>query len=128
MRFLCINLLVLMLASPSLSHAGAPVCRTNSVGNYCSYVGYVDEAYINDSGLFLLYFDTPLNLSVASSVGFNADVTGAAAYPVAENDQFGYMLFSVALSALSENKRVHIQMRGTHDGYLKIDRIWIYRE
>ena len=128
MRILRLSILSLLLISSPLSFAGAPTCHTHGGGNYCAYTGYVDRAYINSGGLFLLYFDTPLNLSVPSSVGFNASSTQAAAFPVSESDQFGYMLYSTALSALSENKRVTIQMRGTYGGYLKIDRIWIYRE
>ena len=128
MRLLCAVIAILIAGHSSVTFGGAPTCRVHSGGNYCSYSGYVDRAYINSGGLFLLYFDTPLNLSVASSVGLDIKYTSAASFPMSDNDQFGYMLYSTALSALSDNKKVSIQMRGSHGGYLKIDRIWIYRE
>lgn len=128
MRGLSVGFLMFVLMGASLSLADTPTCHIHDDENYCSYTGYVNRAYVNSSGLFLLYFDSPLDLSVASSVGINATSTQAAAFPVSEGNQFGYMLYSTALSALSEKKRVTVQMRGTHGGYLKIDRIWIYGE
>ncbi|WP_251359709.1 hypothetical protein [Kangiella sp. TOML190] len=45
-----------------------------------------------------------------------------------DNPEFAKLFYSTALSANAQNKKVSIQMRGTYDGYLKADRIWLLGE
>ncbi len=70
--------LLLALAS-GLVQAGAPTCHPHSGGPYCAYIGKVKTIYINRWNIILLYFDTPLDLSVAEAVGFHPTQTAAAA-------------------------------------------------
>ena len=110
----------------SYSHAAAPTCQMTSTGSpYCQYTGKVSRIYINSSNLILVYYDTPLNLADAEAVGYSPTSTTAMSYPLAENPDFGKLFYSTALAAKASGKSVTIQMRGTHWGYLKFDRIWL---
>lgn len=129
MRILRLSALVAILPwlTPSLAIAGEPTCHTHSNGPYCQYTGKVSQAYIKSSGWIVLYFDSPLPSGAPAAVGISGITnTWGALYLMSEGEDFGKMLYSSLLSAQARDADVKIQMRGEHNGYLKIDRIWVY--
>lgn len=124
---ICAVVLVFGLAMPAPATAGAPTCHTHQSGPYCKYSGKVKTAYINESNVILLYFDTQLDLALPANVGISGITsTAAAAYPLAGNPDFGRMLYSTLLAAQSRGATIVVQMRNRFGGYLRIDRIWIH--
>ncbi|MBA4722846.1 hypothetical protein ACRYJU_06925 [Alloalcanivorax xenomutans] len=111
---------------PGLIQAGEPTCHTSTAAPYCYYLGKVKQLYINDSGVMLLYFDTPMASGAPASVGIGGVskfVAGAVSYK--DKPEFASYFYSTALAAQTTDNDVKIQMRGTVGGYLKIDRIWV---
>lgn len=125
MKFLY-KLLILMLLSAGTVLGAAPTCQLYNGAPYCSYNGYVKGIYVNATDTIILYFDTPLAAGSASSVGFTATNTNAAAIPISENPEFAKLFYSTALAAQASKRKVTIQMRYNHGSYLKMDRIWLY--
>ncbi len=110
----------------SSNYAAQPTCQLTSTGSpYCAYSGKVKKIYINSGGLVLLYFDTPLNLADAEAIGYSPTNANATVYPLSENPDFAKLFYSTALAAQASGRNIAIQMRGTKDGYLKFDRIWL---
>jgi len=107
------------------ANAGAPTCHTHSSGNYCKYYGPVSQIYINSSNQILLYFEEPVDVSEANSVGMGISSGIAASFNVTENPEFAKLFYSTALAAQASGRNVSIQMRGSYGGYLKFDRIWL---
>lgn len=106
--------------------AGAPTCSANNGNPYCQYSGKVKKAYVNSLDEILLYFDTPLDLSLPAAVG----ITGiswsfAAAVRVSADESFAKFFYSTILTAQARGATVTVQMRGSVNNYLAIDRIWI---
>jgi hypothetical protein len=109
-----------------LANAGEPTCHTTSSKPYCRYNGSVEKIYVNESGLILLYFDTPLNVDDANAVGgWGVTQRSAAVYRITDNPDFAKMLYSTALAAQSSQRSVAFQMRRVISGYMAIDRIWL---
>lgn len=75
--------------------------------------------------MILIYFDQPISLSEPSKAGLSINETSAAAYRVSDNPEFAKLFYSTALAAQTTKRKVTIQMRGTINGYLKFDRIWL---
>ena len=110
--------------------ADKPSCTANS-GGYCQYTGYVKQIYVNKSGMILIYYDTPFDTEQDADVaGYSLGLGGrsAAVVLVSENPEFAKLFYSTALSAQATKRKITIQMRGTHSGYLKADRIWLPEE
>jgi len=111
---------------PGLLHAGEPTCHTSSAAPYCYYLGKVQKLYVNENGVMLLYFDTPMASGAPASVGIGGVskfVAGAVSYK--DKPEFASYFYSMALAAQTTDNDVKIQMRETVGGYLKIDRIWV---
>ncbi len=124
-----VYLLFVILLFPLESALGAaPTFQLYNGSPYCKYSGYVNRLYVNASGLILLYFDTPMAAGAATSVGYTAASTGAAAIVISENPEFANLFYSTALAAQASQRKVSIQMRDSHSSYLKIDRIWLNRQ
>jgi hypothetical protein len=117
--------MILLLLLPMASYAASPTCHTNPSGNYCQYIGKVTQIYINSSNLILLYFEEPIDIADANSYGMNISNGSAAAFLVSDNPTFAQMFYSTALAAQASGRTVTIQMRGSQNGYLKFDRIWL---
>lgn len=118
----------LLAAEPIL--AGEPTCQLYQGANpYCQYTGLVQRAYVNESGVILLYFDTALDLSSPSDVGITGVTqAAAAAYHYDDNPEYAKLLYASILSAQARGVPVIIQMRRAYSGYLVIDRIWVKNE
>ncbi len=120
------KILILLILLSSIIHAGSITCHKNSVGNsYCQYTGKLRSVYANISNLILAYFEAPFDKSVASEVGFNVANTSATIVDANENKIFADYFYATALSALTANKKVTIQMTSVKSGYLKVTNIWI---
>ncbi|WP_083253139.1 hypothetical protein [Enterovibrio norvegicus] len=124
---LFLSLLFLAVATSTPIRAATPICHSTP-HNYCQYHGMVKSIYVNSGNIILLYFDTPLHINSASSVGFNVSFGEAAAIYINDNPEFANLFYSTALAAQASNQPVTIQMRGEHSGYLKIDRIWLSKQ
>jgi hypothetical protein len=127
MNKILVLILFTLMSSASFSETAAPTCHDNSGSPYCRYTGEIDRLYINYSNVILMYFESSINTSDASSVGFAINSGEAAALRIADgNAEFARAFYSTALAAKLSGSKVSVQMRGTESGYLKIDRIWIY--
>ena len=114
----------LLAIRPAL--AGQPTCQQNQGSPYCQYIGAVEQAYINEDGVILLYFDTALDLTSPSSVGITGVTRdAAAAYKFDDDPEYAKLLYASILSAQARGVNVAIQMRRVYSGYLVIDRIWV---
>jgi len=104
--------------------SSTPTCSANH-GGYCQYKGKVENIYINEGNLILLYFDAAIPTGDADVSGVTITNGGAAAYNMTDNLEFAKMFYSTALAAQASGRNVTIQMRGTQSGYLRLNRIWL---
>jgi hypothetical protein len=117
-------LAVFTLLVSSHCFADKPQCY-GTYGGYCQYNGYVQNLYINSGNVILVYFDTAMDEGEWEKAGVAATQRSAAAILVDENPEFAKMFYSTALSAQATKRKISVQLRGVHSGYLKIDRIWL---
>lgn len=76
----------------------------------------------------LFYFESTADIALPAAVGYTGVSDGtAAAYTATVNPLFAEYFYSTALTALAADKTVGIQMRQTVSGYMKVDRIWLYK-
>lgn len=118
-------ILILLLLLPMAGYAASSTCHADPSGNYCQYTGNVQRIYTNSSNIILLYFEEPIDIADANSYGMNISNGSAAAFLVSDNPTFAQMFYSTALTAQASGRPVQIQMRGSVQGYLKFDRIWL---
>ncbi len=109
----------------TVSIAGTPTCYEHSGGNYCKYSGTVSRIYVNAGNVILVYFDSPVDVSVPQSFGFSVTTGSATALSITDSPDFAKMFYSTALAAQASKREISIQMRGTQNGYMKVDRIWL---
>ena len=64
-------------------------------------------------------------MAQANSLGMNITNANAAAFQVADNPDFAKLFYATALAAQTSGRAVTLQMRGSINGYLKFDRIWL---
>lgn len=127
MKFVRNALGAIVLLFAVTAQASAPTCSTSGGQGYCQYSGAISSAYVNSSGQILVYFDTPLDLSLPASVGIGGVTIGAACiYPIASNPDYAKMLYASVLAAQARGSSVTMQLWGTNGGYLICDRIWNY--
>jgi hypothetical protein len=127
MRFGRNALVAIILCFAATAQASAPTCSTSGGQGYCQYSGPISAAYVNSSGQILVYFDTPLDLSLPASVGIGGVTIGAACiYPIASNPDYAKMLYASVLAAQARGATVTMQLWGANSGYLICDRIWAY--
>ena len=125
--FACAVLATSFALPVTFAHAGAPTCAVHSGTPYCSYTGRVVRAYVNSSNTILLYFDTPFDLAIPTSVGYDGITANfAAAISLTENPEWAKAAYATMLAANARGATVAVQMRGRIGGYAKIDRIWLY--
>lgn len=117
-----------VIMAPQSAVAQTFSCASYNGAPYCSYVGKVQKAYINEGNVLLFYFEESIDLSVVSASGYTGSPsTVAAAYLTTTNPVFAEYLYSTMLTALAADKVVTIQMSGLEGGYLRINRIWIHK-
>ncbi len=122
-----LSILILSLMFSFNAFSAAPSCHS-TYGGYCGYEGKVKNIYVNSGGLILLYFDTAIDVSVATVAGLTITNGGAAAFKISTNPDFAKMFYSTALAAQASGRNVSIQMKGVESGYLQFDRIWLAAE
>lgn len=119
--------ILIALGASSTASAAAPVCAVYNGQGYCEYNGRVAQAYINAYNQILLYFDAPVSPASLSAAGITGVSSyGAAIYRVTDNPEYARALYATLLAAQARGATISVQLWGTHDGYLKMDRIWIY--
>lgn len=115
-----------LLLTAAESRAGAPTCHAHPGGNFCSYTGTVEKLYVNIANQIIFNFDTPMDPSAPTSVGISGvQYHTAAIFRLADNMEFGKLLYASLLSAQARDTVIQVQMRGTYGGYLIVDRIWL---
>ena len=117
-----IALIALLISSSCF--ADKPLCY-ESYGGYCQYTGFVQKIYVNSGNLILMYFDTTMDEGEWDTAGIVASNRNAAAIVINDNPDFAKLFYSTALSAQASKRKVTVQLRGAHSGYLKIDRVWL---
>ena len=106
--------------------AAEPTCSTYNGSSYCAYTGKVQNLYVNDGDMILMYFDSAMDLDRPALVGISGVTSsGAAAIKISTNPEFAKMFYSTALSAQATGRSVSVQMRNSLNGYLVLDRIWL---
>lgn len=114
------------VGASTCAHASAPQCYTQSGGWYCQYSGLVSAAYVNSNNEVILYFDTPVAPNTLSAVGISGvSIYNATIYEPANLD-FAKQLYASLLTAEARGATVSVQMSSTAQGYLQMDRIWVY--
>ncbi|MEO9599793.1 hypothetical protein [Parasphingorhabdus sp.] len=115
-------------AVSSIANAQSFSCAVSSGTPYCSYTGKLSRVYINEGNMMLFYLEQAADIAVPASVGYTGVTKGTAvSYNAAVNPIFAEYFYSTALTALAADKTVGIQMRQTVGGYMKVDRIWLYK-
>jgi len=115
---------VLGVSSPAW--ASAPQCYPYNGSWYCQYTGPVSSAYLNASGLILLYFDAAVDPSTLASAGVTGvSQYGGAAYLMTTNPDIAKSFYASLLAAQGRGVSVTVQMEGTVQGYLQIINIWV---
>jgi len=93
---------------------------------FCQYTGLVTKVYVNRANLVLAYFEQPIDISLAASVGISGITNGTAvSLDRGAHPEFAELYYSTLLTAHSTGKTVTIQMREGAFGYLQADRIWL---
>ncbi len=123
--FMGLLMLGVLMSMATGARAATFNCHEQASGGYCKYVGKIQQLYINESNVMLMYYETPIDLIQASDVGLACASLGNAAiykttWPSAE------YFYSTLLMALTADREINIQLGCAHDtGYLNIDRIWL---
>lgn len=126
-RYIPAAFAVIASLASGFATAGAPICQPYNGQGYCQYTGRVYQAYINSGGEILLYFDTVMPATAPGSVGITGVSNfGATIYRMADNPDYAKLLYASLLTAQARGATIQVQMWGTHAGYMKLDRIWVY--
>jgi hypothetical protein len=96
---------------------------------YCMYKGKVKSVYVNENGLILIGIYETIDKTQASSVGFELKTLNYFAYQMTgANRAFGEAILSINQTAIDGDKLVEMHARGTLNGTVKIDRIWLLND
>ena len=108
-------------------------CQTPASGAYCQYIGPVRLVYNNADGLILMYYEAPVDIAQASSVGLPCGF-GSAGAAAAMHDTiwdvegfFNKSLLAALMLTKALKSDIWVQLRcanGTTP-YLQIDRFWL---
>jgi len=120
------GVLLALAALCGAAGASATQCSTSGGAWYCQYSGTVAAAYVNYNNEVILYFDTPVAPSTLSAAGISGvSIYNAAIYEPTNLD-FAKQLYASLLTAQARGATVSVQMSSTSQGYLQMDRIWVY--
>jgi len=102
------------------------ICKSSETSTpYCRYKGEIDKIYINSNGLALVFLNKKFNLEDAKEFGYVVSTGNIVAIDLNNQTQFSRELFDMATLALQQDLFVEIHARGTTNGYLVVDRIWV---
>ncbi len=120
--------LLVFAAWPSTANAQTTTCALSYNIPYCQYIGKLSQVYINEGHVMLFYLEQPADIALPASIGYTGVSNGGAvAYNATVDPVFAEYFYSTALTAFAGDKTVAIQMRQTVGGYMKVDRIWVYK-
>jgi hypothetical protein len=118
----------LLASLPDVATAAPPACYS-AYGGYCQYDGKVRIAYINAYNQIILYFDAAMPQTAPGSAGISGvSIFDSAVYPISENPDFAKALYASLLAAQARGALIQVQMMGTSNGYMKMDRIWVHQD
>lgn len=113
---------------PGVASAQGFTCGGSGAGAYCQYTGKVARAYSNDTNAILLYFEETVDISLAANVGITGVSNNqAGVYYTTNNATFAEYLYSTMVTALAADKTVQVQFKVSQSGYLRINKIWLYK-
>lgn len=102
------------------------VCKASDTTTpYCRYKGEIDKIYINSNGLALVFLNKTFNIDDAKKFGYVVTAGNIVAIDLNNETQFSRELFDMATLAFQQDLFVEIHARGTTNGYLVVDRIWV---
>lgn len=106
-------------------------CQDNGKSKpYCQYEGRISGLYLNDEGLLLVSLASPFVPEHLSAIGLDsANVSmmhvAMSTKTAAPADTATIQTMQQWLTHAYRDKRtVKVHLRGTHEGYMIIDRIW----
>ena len=91
---------------------------------YCKYTGKIEKVYLNSEGLALIYLGADFSKSGAKQFGYEVSSSKIMAIDVTENE-LNRLIYQSIVSAMAEDYSVEFHARGTLNGYIKLDRVWI---
>jgi hypothetical protein len=113
-----------LFGTSGMVHAGKPGCGTSGGENYCYYTGKVLNSYVNAGNVILMYFDTQFGSTSEINIP-NVQTLGACAVSMTGTPAFSKLFYASILTAQAGGRNVSVQMRGTINGTLVCDRVWV---
>ncbi|GAA6204838.1 hypothetical protein [Thalassotalea sp. SU-HH00458] len=109
------------------AHAAIALCKSSATStSYCKYVGKVEQIYINNDGLVLIFLEKEIPIDMAMKFNYKISSGKAIALEITpDNSYLTSLIYHTAMEALTENIEVEIHARSTVKGYMKLDRIWL---
>lgn len=102
------------------------ICKSSEATTpYCRYKGEIDKIYINSNGLALVFLNKHFNVEDAKKFGYDVTAGNIVAIDLNNKTLFSRELFDMATLAFQQDLFVEIHARGTINGYLTVDRIWV---
>lgn len=124
---LSIGLIIVLFAYKTYESTNSEaICKPSEAATaYCRYKGQIDKVYINSNGLALVFLNKDFNLEDAKKFGYVVTAGNIVAIDLNSEAPFSRELFDMATLAFQQNLFVEIHARGTTNGYLVVDRIWV---
>ncbi len=114
--------------APQAAMAQGFTCGGSGAGAYCQYTGKVSRAYVNESNQILMYFEQSIDLALPAAVGITGITKNqAGTYYISNNPDFAEYLYSTLVTALAADKTVVVQFKVSESGYLRMNKIWLYK-
>ena len=109
------------------ANAATALCKSSeSSTSYCKYVGKIEQMYINNDGLVLIFLEKAIPTDMAMKFNYKIDSGKAIALEITpENSYLTSLIHNTAQQALIDSLEVEIHARSTIKGYMKLDRIWL---
>lgn len=125
-RFALVSALFLGVAVSFAPDGSSALCYSEGENNWCEFKGYVDELYINESGVIIATFQESLSDESLNKVGL-LDVKSKNRARFEMKDNIHAEMLDVLKLAIEERKFVKVHTHGAESGYLKLDHIWLHQ-
>jgi hypothetical protein len=122
---ICLSIAVFTYKTFESINAEAICKSSDTTTPYCRYKGEIEKIYINSNGLALLFLNKNFNVEDAKKFGYDVTAGNIVAIDLNNETQFSRELFDMATLAFQQDLLVEIHARGTINGYLTVDRIWV---
>jgi hypothetical protein len=102
------------------------ICKSSETSTpYCRYKGKIDKIYLNDKGFALIFLNETFDIEKAKTFGYEITSGSMVAIDINSHNQFSHKLLDMATLAFQQDHFVELHTRGTTNGYLVVDRIWV---